>query len=122
MLPLASLVTACGVIAGAFGAHALRGHIDPSLYEAYEKGVLYHLVHGVALVAIALSTLPEIFKRQLGRIFVFAIVVFSGSLYLLAITGIRWLGAITPIGGVAMIIGWCWLGLRGRTREGPHDS
>lgn len=97
---------------GAFGAHGLRGKITPDLLEIYETGVKYHFYHSLALLAIALAV-PALWQSRwtayAGGAWVLGIVVFSGSLYLLAITNTRWLGAITPIGGVAFILGWVFL-------------
>jgi uncharacterized membrane protein YgdD (TMEM256/DUF423 family) len=97
---------------GAFGAHALRDRLTDSLLATYETGVRYHFYHALALVAVVVaiqrwpnSNLPVI----AGWLFVIGVVIFSGSLYILAFTGLRWLGAITPIGGVALIAGWLCL-------------
>lgn len=110
----ASLFGGLAVALGAFGAHALRTRLSPSLLETFETGVRYHFYHvfalGLVVVAIGLwpkSSLPTI----AGWLFVAGILIFSGSLYTLAFTGIRWLGAITPIGGVAFIAGWICLAL-----------
>ena len=89
-----SILCGLGVILGAFGAHGLRERLTPEMLVVFETGVRYHLIHGLGLLAIA------------GYLFVAGILIFSGCLYVLAITGIRWLGAITPIGGVCLIIGW----------------
>ena len=97
---------------GAFGAHGLEGRLTEDLLATYQTAVSYQLYHTLALIAVVLaigrwpdSKLPTIS----GWLFVGGIVVFSGSLYLLVITGISWLGAITPIGGVAFIAGWLLL-------------
>lgn len=111
---LGALLGGLGVALGAFGAHALRGRIAESLLETYETGVKYHFYHALALLVVALligrwphSNLPVV----AGWLFVAGVIIFSGSLYLLAFTSIRWLGAITPIGGVALIAGWICLAL-----------
>ena len=100
-----------GVLLGAFGAHGLRERVTPEMLAVFETGVRYHLVHGLALlgVAWAASRWPNTWVGAAGWLFVAGIVVFSGSLYVLSVTGIRWLGAITPIGGVAFILGWVLL-------------
>ncbi len=109
---LASLLGGLGVALGAFGAHAIRGRIAENLLANYETGVRYHFYHALALFAVVVaiqrwpnSNLPVI----AGWLFVIGVVIFSGSLYIMAFTGLRWLGAITPIGGVALIVGWICL-------------
>jgi uncharacterized membrane protein YgdD (TMEM256/DUF423 family) len=99
------------VALGAFGAHGLRGRLSPDMLAVFETGVRYHMYHALAIVATAL-----IMGRSGGRLAVAAgwlftagIVLFSGSLYALAVTGITILGAITPIGGVAFLLGWACL-------------
>ena len=102
-----------GVLLGAFGAHGLRGRVTPEMLAVFETGVRYHLVHGLALLAVAGATTrwPNTWISASGWLFVAGIVVFSGSLYLLSITGVRWLGAITPIGGLCFVAGWLILAL-----------
>lgn len=98
---------ALAVIFGAFGAHGLEGRLEPEMLEVYQTGVLYHLIHAAALFALAVSPVWQ--ARSALRVATFwliGVVVFSGTLYLLAVTGISVLGAITPIGGVALIVGW----------------
>ena len=97
-----------GVLLGAFGAHGLRDRVSVDLLAVYETGVRYHLTHALALLAVAWasSRWPSHWIGTAGWAFVAGIVVFSGSLYLLALTGTRWLGAITPIGGVCFLVGW----------------
>lgn len=109
---LGSLFAGLGVGLGAFGAHALRERLTPALLTTFETGVRYQVYHALALFAVVLalsrwpnSNLPPV----AGWLFVAGIALFSGSLYLLAITGVRWLGAITPLGGVAFIAGWICL-------------
>jgi len=102
-----------GVGAGAFGAHALEGHFDklPHLESTYQTAVRYHLVHGLALFAVAwVSTKwPSNLANASGILIIVGIVLFSGSLYLLSLTDVSLLGAITPIGGVAFMVGWSLL-------------
>jgi len=102
---------AAGVALGAFGAHGLRSRVAPDLLAVFETGVRYQLVHALALLAVgwAASRWPGGWVNASGCLFLAGIVVFSGSLYVLVLTGIRWLGAITPIGGVAFIVGWVCL-------------
>jgi len=99
-----------GVALGAFGAHGLRDHIAPTLLAVYQTGVLYHLVHVVALGGYSIvEQTPR--RRWPGLCFIGGITLFSGSLYLMAVSGVRWLGAITPIGGVLFLVGWIGVGL-----------
>ena len=100
-----------GVAAGAFGAHALKSRLTVDALAVYQTGVLYHLVHAVALavVAVLASRAQSSLVNAAGYSFVAGIVLFSGSLYLLAITGTRGLGAITPIGGLCFLAGWLCL-------------
>jgi len=112
ILRLACVMGALAVGIGAFGAHGLRGKISPDLLEIYETGVKYHFYHALALLALGLAV-PALWQSKwaplAGGAWTIGILIFSGSLYLLAITGVRWLGAITPIGGVAFILGWVFL-------------
>ena len=85
-----------GVALGAFGAHALKDKLDARGHEVWRTAVLYHLVHAVAIYA----------RGQQAWLFLAGIVVFSGSLYLLALTGQSWLGALTPVGGLLFLAGW----------------
>jgi uncharacterized membrane protein YgdD (TMEM256/DUF423 family) len=104
-----------GVAAGAFGAHALRARLPESLIAIFETGVRYQMYHSLALLLVALAAahLPGRLVHTAGWLFVAGILVFSGSLYLLAISGVRWLGAITPLGGLAFLAGWLLLALAG---------
>lgn len=109
---IASLLGGLAVALGAFGAHAMRGRVAENLLANYETGVKYHFYHALALVAVVVaiqrwpsSNLPVI----AGWAFVIGVAIFSGSLYIMAFTGLRWLGAITPIGGVSLIVGWVCL-------------
>lgn len=96
------------VAAGAFGAHALKDRLSERMMEVFQTGVLYHLVHSVALlgVAIAAARWPVATTHAAGWLFVAGIVLFSGSLYALALTGAKGLGAITPLGGLCFLAGW----------------
>ena len=97
-----------GVIFGAFGAHGLRDRLSADMLAVFETGVRYHLIHSLALLAVAWasSKWPGFYISAAGWCFLVGIMIFSGSLYILAISGIRWLGAITPIGGLGLIVGW----------------
>ena len=104
------------VAAGAFGAHGLRARLAPDLLAAFETGARYQMYHALGLMAaaFALSRWPGPWPVRAGWLFVAGTVLFSGSLYTLALTGIRWLGAITPFGGVAFLAGWICLLLAAR--------
>jgi uncharacterized membrane protein YgdD (TMEM256/DUF423 family) len=117
-LLLASVLGGMAVALGAFGAHALESRLSADLLATYETGVRYHFYHALALLGVVavISRWPAAGAAVwAGWLFVAGIVIFSGSLYILAFTGIRWLGAITPIGGVAFIAGWLclvWVALK----------
>ena len=110
-LTIGALNGLLAVALGAFAAHVLRQKLEPRLFEIWEVGVRYHMYHALALVAVALAYAQ--WQKPLlvtaGWLFVAGIVIFSGSLYVLSLTGLRWLGAITPMGGVALIAGWVLL-------------
>ena len=100
-----------GVALGAFGAHTLKNRLSPDMLNIFEVGVRYHMYHALGLLAVAwaISRWPENNLNAAGWAFIVGIIIFSGSLYILSIFGIRWLGAITPIGGLAFLIGWAIL-------------
>ena len=111
-ITLASLSGMLAVTFGAFGAHALRDKLDGDLMRVFETAVQYHFYHSLALLAvgvIALNQPQTVMLKSAGWLFLLGIAVFSGSLYILAITGIKWLGAVTPLGGLAFIAGWACL-------------
>jgi uncharacterized membrane protein YgdD (TMEM256/DUF423 family) len=99
------------VAAGAFGAHALRARLAPDLLIAFETGARYQMYHALALFAVpwASNHWPGMPMRAAGLLFIGGTLLFSGSLYLLALTGARWLGAITPLGGLLFLAGWAAL-------------
>ena len=108
-----SLHMALAVILGAFAAHALKSVLDEYSTEVYKTGNFYHFIHSLALIMVGL--LQQQFDVDLtftGYSFFFGMVIFSGSLYLLALTGIKGLGAITPIGGFLFIFGWGWMAVQ----------
>jgi uncharacterized membrane protein YgdD (TMEM256/DUF423 family) len=116
-LSAAALSGFLSVALGAFGAHALRGRLDDYALGVFETAVQYQFYHSLALlgVGILMLQLPaSALLKSSAWLFAAGILVFSGSLYLLAFTGLRWLGAITPIGGLAFLGGWlclaavCW--------------
>jgi uncharacterized membrane protein YgdD (TMEM256/DUF423 family) len=98
-----------GVALGAFGAHALKARLSPDLLEVYKTGVFYHLVHAVALLAVNGLWARLRAPRATAALFVAGVVIFSGSLYALAISGVRVWGAVTPLGGLAFLAGWLTL-------------
>ena len=102
-----------GVALGAFGAHGLKGRVSPDLMAIFETGVRFHMYHALALLAVgwAVTRFPGRGVHLAGWSFVAGIVLFSGSLYMLALTGSRGFGAITPLGGVAFLVGWTALAL-----------
>lgn len=105
-----------GVAAGAFGAHALRARLPADLLAVFETGARYQMYHALALLAVALlaSRTASGAVTAAGWLFTAGIVVFSGSLYALALTGVRVLGAVTPLGGVCFLAGWIALALAGK--------
>ena len=115
---LGALSALLAVAAGAFGAHALRERLSPDMLAVFETGARYQMYHALALLAVAWAAgrWPGSAAVAAGWLFVAGTLVFCGSLYLLTLTGQRWLGAITPLGGLAFIAGWAalaWAVLRG---------
>jgi uncharacterized membrane protein YgdD (TMEM256/DUF423 family) len=108
---LGSLSAFLAVAAGAFGAHTLRARISADLLQTFETAARYQMYHALALfgVAWAATRWPGTPVRAAGWLFVAGTVLFSGSLYLLSLTGTRWLGAITPLGGLLFLAGWLCL-------------
>ena len=101
------------VAVGAFGAHGLKAILSPKMLMVFETGVRYHMYHalGVIVAGWACGTWPHSFFRYAAWAFVLGIVFFSGSLYVLSLTEVGWLGAITPLGGVLFLTGWLLLGI-----------
>lgn len=102
-----------GVGTGAFGAHGLRAHVGPDLLAVWQTAVLYQLVHALGLLGLA-ALRPRLhlkFASSSALFLLAGIVIFSGSLYALVLSGVRMLGAITPIGGVSFMVGWLLLAL-----------
>ena len=105
------------VAAGAFGAHALKARLGADLLAVFETGARYHMYHALALVAVGLLSALRPVSTALGLLdaagwaFLVGVLLFSGSLYALALTGVRGLGAITPLGGLAFLTGWALLAL-----------
>lgn len=111
LLLVGGLAGLVGVAAGAFGAHGLEGRVSPDLISTFETGVRYQAWHALALVALAPAAArwPDPLWGVAGLLFTAGILIFSGSLYVLTLTGIRWLGAITPLGGLSFLAGWACL-------------
>lgn len=105
------------VAAGAFGAHGLRARLTPELLAVFETAARYQMYHALGLLAVAwaITRWPGALAVWAGWLFMAGTVLFSGSLYALALTGVRGLGAITPLGGVAFLAGWLCLALSSRT-------
>lgn len=109
-LGLGAVLGFLAVLMGAFGAHALRARLSPDLLAIWKTANEYHFYHALALLLVGLLAR----QGKLGldvpaACFLAGVLVFSGSLYVLALTGQRWLGAITPIGGLLFLAGWAWL-------------
>lgn len=97
------------VLLGAFGAHALKARLSTEMLAVYQTGVHYHLFHALGLIAVGLVATQisdSSYLRWSGWLMLVGIILFSGSLYLLSISGLRWLGMITPFGGISFIIAW----------------
>ena len=115
-ITIGSLSGMLAVIFGAFGAHALKSRLDDYAMGVFETAVQYHFYHSLALLAVGVVALTQpqtIMLKSSGWLFLIGILVFSGSLYILSISGLRWLGAITPLGGLAFIGGWACLAATG---------
>ena len=109
-LTIAAILGGLSVMAGAFGAHALSGKVSERAIEIFETGARYQMYHALALLLLGVllknSQSPQPLIIIAGTAFIIGVAIFSGSLYALSLTGIKWLGAITPLGGVAFIAGW----------------
>lgn len=107
----ASILLALAVAIGAFGAHGLKAHLSTEMLQTYKTGVEYHFYHalGLLLIGILSISFPSSLLNWSAILLAIGIILFSGSLYVLAITGIKWLGAITPFGGLSFIAGWVLL-------------
>lgn len=114
LMATGSVCAALGVAAGAFGAHLLKGVLDQPMLAIYDTGTRYQMYHafGILLSGIAVRLSGDARAAVAGWMFLAGIVLFTGSLYGVALSEIRWLGAVTPLGGLAFIAGWCLLGWR----------
>ena len=110
-----ALLAASGVALGAFGAHALRAALDAARLGWWQTAVQYQMWHATGLIAIAALPLRNL--KWPATAIAAGTAIFSGTLYLMALTGERWLGAITPIGGILMILGWLLLAWRARAAD-----
>ena len=124
---LGCLSAGLAVALGAFGAHALKARLAPGLLAVFETGVRYQMTHALALLVVAWASTrwPGRTVTVAGWLFALGTLLFSGSLYVLALTGMRWLGAVTPLGGVAWLVGWLCLAcaawwVRDEPRSGPN--
>ena len=109
LIALGALNAAIAVAAGAFGAHGLRERLDARALEVFETGARYQMYHAFALLVVGLLAAGVPRAATAGWLFQAGIVLFTGSLYALALTGTKGLGAITPLGGLAFLAGWLWL-------------
>lgn len=106
-IAIASISGCLAVIAGAFGAHGLRSRVEPDQLSAWATASQYHLLHSILLLALALFAAQAGRSIQLqGSLLTAGMVLFSGSIYLLVLTEMRWLGPVTPLGGLCLIAGW----------------
>jgi uncharacterized membrane protein YgdD (TMEM256/DUF423 family) len=110
-LGVGAALAGLAVALGAFGAHGLKSIVPAENLEWWHTGANYHLAHALAICLVALATRSGVGKGKSLPLFVTGIVLFSGSLYLMTVTSMRWLGAITPLGGVGFIGGWMWFAL-----------
>jgi uncharacterized membrane protein YgdD (TMEM256/DUF423 family) len=112
---IGAFALAVAVALGAFGAHGLKNHLDAYLMGVWEKAVFYHFIHALGLLVVGLAArsggVNEATANRVGWLLLAGIILFSGSLYALALTRMTVLGAITPLGGVAFIAAWIWLGI-----------
>ena len=109
-LAIGAVLAALGVAMGAFGAHALKNHLTPERLDVWKTATHYHLLHAVAVAFLGATIANSLPGAETSlKLLTAGLVVFSGTLYLLCLTGVGWLGAITPIGGLLMIAGWLTL-------------
>lgn len=105
---IGSVLMFVAVMLGAFGSHALKGKLSEYSLDIYKTAVLYHMIHALGLFAVAwIATTTNNPKANLaGILMLVGIIIFSGSLYLLSVTGMKWLGAVTPLGGLSFLVAW----------------
>ncbi|WP_372950669.1 DUF423 domain-containing protein [Mariniphaga sp.] len=111
ILMTASVLLALAVALGAFGAHGLKSQLSTDMMQTYKTGVDYHFYHalGLLLIGILAVSFPSELLKWSAILLMAGIILFSGSLYVLAVSGIKWLGAVTPVGGLSFIAGWVML-------------
>lgn len=119
-LALGSVLTFLGVVAGAFGAHVLKKYVDNELLVVFETAVRYHMYHSIALILV--SILLKVYGgvrlfANAGWFFLIGIVIFSGSLYILSLTGIKSFGIFTPFGGLSFLCGWTCMVIQALKKE-----
>lgn len=107
-LAIGSLLAFLAVAGGAFGAHGLKNHLDTNMLAIFETAVKYQMYHSLAIIIVSMfiKSKTGIWLMRSGWLFLTGIAVFSGSLYVLSLTGIKWFGALTPFGGLAFLAGW----------------
>ncbi|HWP65381.1 MAG TPA: DUF423 domain-containing protein [Candidatus Limnocylindria bacterium] len=110
-LALGAVLAGLAVAAGAFGAHGLRGRLAPEMLDVFETAARYQMYHALGLLAVAWAVARWPAAAVAGWCMLAGVVVFCGSLYVLSLTGMRWLGAVTPLGGLAFMAGWLLLAL-----------
>jgi uncharacterized membrane protein YgdD (TMEM256/DUF423 family) len=110
-LMIGAILGGSGVAAGAFGAHALKEILDAPMLQVFETATRYVMYHafGLCIVSWAIDRYPEQGLEKTGWLFLLGILLFSGSLYVVSLAGIRWMGAVTPLGGLAFMMGWLLL-------------
>ena len=119
-----STICGVGVALGAFGAHSLKSRVDGASLAVFQTGVQYQLVHGLALLAVAANGQIIAPKKLvlIARLWTLGVVLFSGSLYVLSISGVKILGAITPLGGVCFLTGWILLAVEALRKSVDHEG
>jgi len=119
---ISALLMMLAVILGAFGAHGLKSHLDAYSMGIWEKAVFYHFIHAMGMLIVCVMGKVEMLAAttaaRVNQLLIVGILLFSGSLYLLAVSGVRTLGAITPLGGVSFIAAWLYLAIRLARSEG----
>lgn len=115
ILPAGAILAFLGVAAGAFGAHIIKDHLNSEMLAVFETAVRYQMYHAIALMLTGILAVFRYHKRLaiIGWLFIAGIILFSGSLYVMSLTGIKAFGIITPFGGIAFLAGWVWLAVAG---------
>lgn len=124
-LMLGALLILTAVMGGAFGAHALRGMVAERSLEVFQTGVQYQMIHGLGLILIAILGALNVSRRLLALAAGFlmaGVLMFSGSLYLLVLTDWRWVGPVTPVGGVCFMVGWVLIVIAGLRQGNGQES